>query len=109
MDTLRHELLDKILSQPTAPFREGHVISTISQELRVNDVPHFLDPVGNIVVGVNSKAQYLKMTRTRTPEPVRVYVAHMDHPGFHGVEWKSKSARELLVKWHGGSPTQHLE
>jgi len=38
---------------------------------------------------------------------VRIYVAHLDHPGFHGAKWLSD--RELEFKWHGGSPTQHLD
>jgi putative aminopeptidase FrvX len=107
MNTLRNRLLNKILSQPTAPFREGHVITTIQQELTENGVPHFLDPVGNLIVGANSKRQYLQLINERSSEPVRVYIAHMDHPGFHGIKWKSKN--ELVVKWHGGSPTQHLD
>ena len=101
------ELLKTILSQPSAPFREKHVIKVILDTLAKAKVPHFQDPVGNIVVGVSSKKDYLKLIKTSSKEPVRIFVAHMDHPGFHGVSWKSPSLLEF--KWHGGSPTQHLE
>jgi len=107
MNSSRTSLLQDILSQPTAPFREGHVISRITQELEAASVPHFLDPIGNIILGVSSRAEYLRLVKKPTPEPLRFYIAHMDHPGFHGVNWKSE--RELEILWHGGSPTQHLE
>ncbi|MEK6580209.1 MAG: hypothetical protein AABZ55_13370, partial [Bdellovibrionota bacterium] len=100
------QLLRSILSQPTAPFRERHVIRVVSEALSAAKVPFFSDPVGNIIVGVRSKAEYLKCIQTNSSEPLRIFVAHMDHPGFHGVSWQSQDL--LSVKWHGGSPTQHL-
>lgn len=103
LDSLLHE----ILSQPTAPFREKQVIAKIIQALDDAGVPYLQDPIGNIVLGADSEKAYLKKIRAKSPEPVRVFIAHLDHPGFHGVSWKSDS--ELLVKWHGGTPTQHLE
>jgi endoglucanase len=106
MISFRETLLHDILSQPTAPFREGHVISKISQELASASVPHFLDPIGNIVIGAKSKAEYLRLVRKKSSDPLRLFIAHLDHPGFHGMEWKSAS--KLQVKWHGGTPTQHL-
>jgi putative aminopeptidase FrvX len=96
MISKRDVLLQEILSQPSAPFREGHVIHRIVTELKAGKVPHFIDPVGNI-----------EISRKKAPEPLRIFIAHMDHPGFHGEKWTSKS--ELEVIWHGGSPTQHLE
>jgi endoglucanase len=112
MPLQRESLLLSILSQPSAPFRERHVIQTICRELDGGNVPYFIDPVGNIVIGVTSAREYRTLL-ARKPgaasrgEPLRVFIAHMDHPGFHGVKWKSN--RELEVQWHGGSPTQHLE
>ena len=100
-------LLNEILSQPSAPFKENHVIRRVSRELDEQGVPHFQDPIGNIVVGVGSKQEYLKLLKSRDSEPLRIFIAHMDHPGFHGAEWLSE--RELSVKWHGGSPTTLLE
>jgi endoglucanase len=101
------DFLLEILSQPTAPFREGHVMDTFLRALARERVPHFQDPVGNIVVGVPSRQAYLALLRRRSPEPVRVFLAHMDHPGFHGQRWLSD--RELEVQWFGGSPPEHLD
>ncbi len=98
--------LSELLSCPTAPFRENAVIAAVMQALSRAAVPHFLDPVGNIVVGACSRAEYRRLVHTRSAEPLRVYIAHMDHPGFHGRRWLS--ARRLEVEWHGGSPVKHL-
>lgn len=77
-----------------------------SRFLRQNAIPFFSDPAGNIVVGSPSAAAYRALLKTRGVEPVRLFIAHMDHPGFHGQRWLSPT--RLLVKWHGGSPIQHL-
>ena len=103
----RASLLWSILSQPTAPFREGRVIHTVLEALQAGKVPHFLDPVGNIVVGVSSRVAYAKLLAKKTAEPIRLFIAHMDHPGFHGMKWRSLT--ELEAKWHGGSPTAHCD
>ncbi len=99
--------LKELLSQATVPFREGLVIAKIRNFLNNGRVPYFVDPVGNIVIGAHSPAAYLKVIRKRSREPLRVFIAHMDHPGFHGLQWESPQI--LTVQWHGGSPTQHLE
>jgi putative aminopeptidase FrvX len=104
---LDSSLLLSILTQPSAPFREGHVIRRIRQALDDAQVPYFADPVGNLVLGVASRKEYERLAREKSAEPLRVFIAHMDHPGFHGAAWSSSGALE--VKWHGGSPTQHLE
>jgi len=100
------KLLTSILSQPAAPYRESHVRSTISAALKKSGVAHFEDPIGNLIVGVESADAYRARLQKVSSEPVRVFVAHMDHPGFHGVKWRND--RELEVKWYGGSPTRHL-
>ena len=100
-------LLLSILSQPTAPFREGHVIARISKALDDAQVPYFVDPIGNLVLGASGQKSYLALLREKTKEPLRIFIAHLDHPGFHGTAWKSPT--ELEVKWHGGSPTQYIE
>ena len=101
-----YELLISILSQPTAPFREEHVSALAARVLAAAGVPFFDDPVGNLVVGADSPAAYQRLLRSRSSEPLRVFIAHMDHPGFHGVRWLSE--RVLTIKWHGGSPVKHL-
>lgn len=99
-------LLKRILSQPTAPFREYHVFQTIEAVLKQHQVPYFKDSVGNIILGVPSQKDYVKKLRSAKKEPLRLFIAHMDHPGFHGVKWISP--RRLKVKWYGGSPLRHL-
>lgn len=107
MPLAREAFLKSILSQPTAPFREGHVIRLLEHEFQTHGVPYFKDPIGNIVVGASNKAEYLRMVRQASKEPLRIFIAHMDHPGFHGVKWLSPT--EIEVKWHGGSPTALLD
>jgi hypothetical protein len=93
--------LEELLSQPTAPYREEHVQRWIDQFLIENKIPYFLDPFGNRVVGAKSKKDYLKLLKKSTKEPVRFFIAHTDHPGFHGSRWISPT--ELEVKWLGGT------
>jgi endoglucanase len=84
-------------------------VRCVTAHLTQADVPHFIDPVGNLVVGVASEAAYHRLLNKRTKaknEPVRVFIAHMDHPGFHGLKWLGPN--RLAVKWHGGSPLKHL-
>lgn len=99
-------LLLDLLSEPTAPFRELHVAHFVSQFLAREEIPHFTDRHGNIVVGVDDQAEYKRLLAVRNGEPVRLFIAHMDHPGFHGLRW---SGDALAVKWHGGSPVRHLK
>jgi endoglucanase len=108
MDT---SLLTMILTEPTAPFREQHVARTLAGVLKTGDVAFFEDPFGNLVVGVGSEAEYLALVGRRTAEPLRIFIAHMDHPGFHGGEWRNRGsgrACELEFEWFGGSPTRLL-
>ena len=100
------DLLVSLLSQPTAPFREMFVVQWVSALLEQHGVPYFIDPIGNLVVGATSKTDYQRLLREPNPEPVRVYIAHMDHPGFHGVRWVKPNV--LRIRWHGGSPTKLL-
>ena len=103
----RHDkLLTELLSQPTAPFREEHVVAVARRVLEQAGIPFFRDPVGNVVIGCASRADYRRLVRQKSQEPLRMFIAHMDHPGFHGVRWVSDT--RLKIKWHGGSPTRHL-
>jgi endoglucanase len=100
-------LLETLLSTPTAPFREDQIQALVEDTLLEAGVPFFEDPYGNIVIGAKSKAEYLKALSKKSTEPARVFIAHMDHPGFHGLEWLSPT--ELKIEWHGGSPVLHVE
>lgn len=106
MNKRHYKLLTELLTQPTAPFREEHVIVVAQRVLEQAGIPFFSDPVGNIVVGCASRADYHRLVREKSGEPLRLLIAHMDHPGFHGVRWMSDT--RLKVKWHGGSPVRHL-
>ncbi len=106
MNQRQKKFLFELLSQPSAPFREQSVLNSVLSVLQRRQIPCFADPVGNLVVGVSSKTDYLKLIQIKSREPVRMFVAHMDHPGFHGYRWLHP--RRLKVKWHGGSPTRFL-
>lgn len=100
-------LLRGLLSQPTAPFREQHVVKLAGAVLGEAGIPFFADPAGNLVIGAGSRADVLRLLRETSPEPLRVFIAHMDHPGFHGTRWIAPNV--LRVRWHGGSPVKHLQ
>jgi len=106
MNQQQFKRLSQIVTQPTAPFREGHVIRVVTEQLTQANVAWFEDPHGNIVVGVSSQREYLRRIKQRSDQPVRVFIAHMDHPGFHGQRWLSD--KRLAIKWHGGSPIKHV-
>lgn len=111
---MREELLQTILSQPTAPFRENHVIQAIEEILNQHSVPFFKDPTGNRVIGVSSLDEYLRLLQKPTPsqknDPVLLFIAHMDHPGFIGTRWDRSLSEntKLRIQWHGGAPVEHL-
>lgn len=106
MNIRQKNFLFELLAQPSAPFREHSVINVLLRHLQRRAIPCFADPVGNLVVGVASPADYRRLISVKSGEPVRLFIAHMDHPGFHGAGWISE--RRLRVKWHGGSPTRFL-
>ncbi|WP_297527517.1 hypothetical protein [Thiohalobacter sp.] len=101
----RRRLLE-LLRIPTAPFREQRVRAWAEACLDDWRIPHFRDPHGNLLVGVASRGDYRQLLAARSREPVRLYIAHMDHPGFHGVRWLDDT--RLAVRWLGGSPTRYL-
>ncbi|OFZ72683.1 MAG: hypothetical protein A3K03_06310 [Bdellovibrionales bacterium RIFOXYD1_FULL_44_7] len=106
----REKLLQQILSQPTAPFKEFHVASAVINKLLEANLPFFTDTLGNIIIGAKSKQEYLQLLKrysTSSIGPLRIYMAHMDHPGFHGQKWLDRN--QLKIKWFGGSPIQFLE
>ncbi len=98
--------LTTLLACPTAPFREQAVAAVVGAWLARAKVPFFRDPAGNLIVGVSSRAEYLRLIRRHQQEPVRLFIAHMDHPGFHGRRWLAD--KRLEIEWHGGSPVKRL-
>jgi endoglucanase len=105
MNKSRYRQLLSLLAQPTAPFREQQVIDCVTGMLERAGVPYFQDPFGNLVVGIASERDYRRCLQQPGDEPLRLFIAHMDHPGFHGVAWRDG---RLAVQWHGGSPIRHL-
>jgi endoglucanase len=79
--------LQRLLSQPTAPFHERFVSSFLRAELRNADIDFLLDACGNIIAGSLGQA------------PVVACVAHMDHPGFEIVEGGTE---RVIADWYGG-------
>ncbi len=106
MNKRQIDFLHHLLSVPTAPFREELIRDAVVTVLRRRRIPFFEDPASNLVIGCASVADYQRILARRVREPLRVLVAHMDHPGFHGVRWRT--SRLLQVRWHGGSPRKHL-
>ncbi|MBI5460584.1 MAG: hypothetical protein HY941_00175 [Gammaproteobacteria bacterium] len=106
MNTSELKFLFELLRQPTAPFREQAVRAFAEAALSTWNIPHGRDPHGNLLVGVRDAADYRRLLRERSDVPVRLFIAHMDHPGFHGVRWLDE--RTLAIAWHGGSPVKHL-
>jgi len=106
MQTRQQQRLYELLACSTAPFREAHVVREVECQLQAIGIPYYFDRHGNMVVGVDSEKAYKKRLNTRSQQPLRVFIAHMDHPGFHGVRWLSTS--RLSVRWFGGSPVRHL-
>lgn len=98
--------LRELLARPTAPFREAAVHAWIVARLDQAGVPCCEDPHGNLVIGAGSMAAYRRALARREDGPAVLLVAHMDHPGFHGVRWLD--ADRLAVRWHGGGPVRHL-
>lgn len=107
MNQQQMKFLFELLRQPTAPFREQQVRAFAEAALRRWKVPHGRDPHGNLLVGVRDEADYRRLLRARGTEPVRLFIAHMDHPGFLGTRWVDE--RHLAVDWHGGSPIKYVD
>lgn len=105
MQPTRLRRLEALLARPTAPFHEDHVAAHAARQLDRWQVPWCSDPYGNLVVGVPSLAGYRRILNRPGP-PLRILIAHMDHPGFQGRTWLG--LRRLAVRWLGGGPTRRL-
>ncbi len=100
--------LTTLLATRTAPFREQLVRASLLNELGEHRIPCFIDPHGNIVVGVRTLTEYVRtLKRGTAAQPARLFIAHMDHPGFHVTVASGSDALEAT--WHGGTPVVHIE
>lgn len=91
------DILQRLLSQPTAPFREGFVTFEIKRILDENEIPYFQDNSGNLIAGADSFKELTQGFRIGL-------IAHMDHPGFH-VDRPAKRGNPRLFEatfWGGG-------
>jgi endoglucanase len=104
---LNESFLMTLFSQPTAPFREHCVRRLIETRLLENNYPYFQDPFGNLLLGADSPERLEKILQSPS-RSVSLFVAHMDHPGFHIPKIQNLKA-SLDFVWHGGSPTQDLK
>ncbi len=92
------DILKRLLSQPTAPFREAFVAAESKRLLDEHGIPCFLDPAGNLIAGVASARDLSSGFRIGL-------IAHMDHPGFH-VERRARGGDPRLFEatFWGGAP-----
>ncbi len=90
------DVLEKLVSQPTAPFREERVAHRIATFLREWGVPFELDEFGNII------AHYQHGTDCRP----MVLMAHMDHPAFVITARGGPNGTDFVGKLQGGVSAQ---
>lgn len=96
MGTLR-SLIETILTQPTAPFRESWVKRAVLSYCRAERIPLREDALGNFWVNVRHPAE---IARARM-----VFVAHMDHPGMVIRGFRRRGGRVFAdARWLGGGP-----
>ncbi len=107
--SFKHSLLEEILNCPTAPFREHLIRELISKKMSQGNIPHFVDSVGNIVVGASSSIELKKILNSKSKKPVFAFIAHMDHPGLHLKSKLSSHKNLFCFRWHGGGPIKGLK
>lgn len=87
-------LAKKLLSQPSAPFRESWVASVIRTSTRL---PLYEDCFGNLWLNARN-LQDVKQSRI-------LFVAHMDHPGFIIECFEGQESNVIAkARWMGGGP-----
>jgi putative aminopeptidase FrvX len=93
-------LIQRLFSQPTAPFCEFWVLSEIEDILRERGIPYFFDEKMNLIAGVESPSAFKKKTKL-------IFLAHTDHPGFHIKNQLNKNTFAAL--WYGGAPFTQMK
>lgn len=93
-------LLERVLSQPSAPFREGWARQEIENILKEEGIPFCRDACGNLFAGIKNFRELNSGFRI-------ALLAHMDHPGFHLGE----RVREGVFRcyWYGGAPFEGMK
>lgn len=90
------DLLQGILSVPTAPFVEHRMLQHVRDFARQRGLHCTADRFGNLL---------LTRTATLAKRPV-IIVAHADHPGF--IARKMLGKGHLLADWHGGVEKEYF-
>jgi len=86
------KLIQRVLTQPTAPYYETHVANEIRFFCNLEGVKVEEDTFGNLLVVLRPKGK-------SKPKGKLGFVAHMDHPGFEIVSVKGRRA---VAQWRGG-------
>ena len=98
MNVFERRLLQTLLVQPTAPFREHYVRAVIESAARKLDLRTRRDRFGNVYVTY----------RQGRANPI-AFTAHMDHPGFEvlaaGRRPRARSASTSL--WSAGRSSRN--
>lgn len=93
MNRTYHRLLHEILTLPTSPLHEEHVVNYIREWAAQHPAVRVrADEFGNLHL-------ILKRRAIRSRRPL-VLCAHMDHPGFEAV--RMEDPRTLRAKWCNG-------
>lgn len=97
--TIHRRILTEVLSLPTAPFAEHHVIAFIEAFCaRRNGLVPQRDTAGNVLVRVRKGGRRIR-------RPVCL-TAHLDHPGFVADRMTAKN--RLRAWWRGGVPEEYF-
>lgn len=80
-------LVERVLTPPTAPFREHRVRAVLAAIARENGLDTGFDAAGNLYVSYAGTG------------PRVALLAHMDHPGFHV---NAGGPGPVEARWHGG-------
>lgn len=105
------ERLRALLFCPTAPFFEHAPREHLARRLTRAGVSSFVDPDGNLVVGLASAREYVGWIRAQRTSrlPAPLWVAHLDHPGLVLAPDPVASERRLwAARWLGGGPISGL-
>ena len=95
-------LIESLFEYPTAPFREAYISQSVKTLLIQNRIPFYKDSFGNIVAGTKDALSFKKHKGL-------VFLAHMDHPGFHVKSSTFKGQKTILkVEWLGGAPFKKM-
>ena len=95
--------LSRLAAQPAISFREDGVAGVARDILAELNVPHYVDPYGNIIAHCPGPAAG---SANAAAIPPIAFIAHLDHPGFEAV---AADGDFLSAVVRGGVPPAALE